>query len=203
VRLFVAAYPPVPVREDLAGLVRKLAVGQPRERGRSVRLAPAEHWHFTLAFIGEVPDPSVDKARQAMERAVLTWRNAVPEATGAPATRQAPTVHVAGSGRFGRGRFTTLWSDLRGDVDALAELAMGLRHELRKARFPHDGKRFRPHLTIARPGDRLTAEELAADLAMLDAYEGPAWRVDSVRLMRSHLGPRPSYDTLHEVSLTG
>jgi 2'-5' RNA ligase len=194
VRLFVAAYPSPVARDDLAALVRKLSVGQPRERGHSVRLASADNWHVTLAFIGEVPDASLDKARQAVERAVATWRagNTTP-----------PMVRIAGGGTFGRGRFTPLWTDLRGDVDALTDLAADLRRELRKARFPRDNKQFRPHLTIARPGDRLAAAELAGDLALLDGYRGPKWTVDRIQLMRSHLGPRPTYDVLAEVALTG
>jgi RNA 2',3'-cyclic 3'-phosphodiesterase len=194
VRLFVAAYPSAAARDDLAGLVRKLSVGQPRERGHSVRLASADNWHVTLAFIGEVPDTSLDKARLAVERAVVAWR------TGEVS---APTVRIAGGGTFGRGRFTTLWTDLRGDVDPLTDLAADLRRELRKARFPRDDKPFRPHLTIARPGDRLTTDELAGDLALLDEYRGPKWTVDRIQLMRSHLGPRPTYDVLAEVALIG
>ena len=191
-RLFVAAYPPPAARDDLAALVRKLHVGQPRERGHSVRLASADHWHVTLAFIGDVPDSSLDKARQAVEQAVATWR----------ADRTAaPTVRIAGGGTFGRGRFTTLWTDLRGEVDALADMGTNLRRELRKARFPRDNKQFRPHLTIARPGDRLTADELASDLALLDGYQGPKWTVERIQLMRSHLGPRPTYDVLADVPL--
>jgi RNA 2',3'-cyclic 3'-phosphodiesterase len=194
VRLFVAAYPPPAAGDDLAALVRKLNVGQPRERGHSVRLASADHWHVTLAFIGEVPDSSLDRARQAVERAVVTWRD------GRPAP---PTVRIAGGGTFRRGRFTTLWTDLSGEVDALADLAADLRRELRKARFPRDNKQFRPHLTLARPGDRLTADELAADLALLNEYRGPDWTVERIQLMRSHLGPRPTYDVLAEATLMG
>jgi RNA 2',3'-cyclic 3'-phosphodiesterase len=197
VRLFVAAYPPAAARDDLAGLVRKLSVGQPRERGHSVRLASADNWHVTLAFIGEVPDASLDKVRLAIERAVATRR------AGDTPANTAPTVRIAGGGTFGRGRFTTLWTDLRGDVDALTDLAAGLRRELRKAHFPRDNKQFRPHITIARPGDRLTADELAGDLALLDGYQGPKWTVDRIQLMSSHLGPRPTYDVLAEVPLIG
>jgi RNA 2',3'-cyclic 3'-phosphodiesterase len=200
VRLFVAAYPSAAARDDFAGLVRKLSVGQPRERGHSVRLASVDNWHVTLAFIGEVPDASLDKARQAVERAVTTWRASD---TRARTDTRAPTVRIAGGGTFGRGRFTTLWTDLRGDVDALTDLAAGLRRELRKARFPRDNKQFRPHITIARPGDRLPADELAGDLALLDGYQGPKWTVDRIQLMRSHLGPRPTYDVLAEVPLIG
>jgi 2'-5' RNA ligase len=197
VRLFVAAYPPPHVRDDFAGLVDGLSVGQPRERGRSVRLAPAENWHVTLGFLGEVPDAEVDEVRLAVDRAVQRWRDA-----GDTGTRGAPNVRIAGGGTFGRDRFTTLWGGLRGDVDALGGVADALRRELRGAGLPSDNKRFRPHVTIARPGDRITADELAADLERLDAYEGPTWTVGDVRLMRSQLGPRPTYDVMHEVPLS-
>src|SRR5439155_21265747 len=109
-----------------------------------------------------------------------------------------PAVRFAGGGRFGRGRFTIVWAGLGGDLDGLGDLAGVVRRRLRAAKLPYDQKPFRPHLTLARPGDRLTAEAVAADLAALRAYEGPMWTVESVRLMRSHLGPHPRYDTLLE-----
>jgi 2'-5' RNA ligase len=206
VRLFVAAYPPAPVREDFAGVVDGLHVGRPRERGHSVRLAPPENWHVTLAFLGEVPDEKVDDVRQVVDRAVERWRAGrnpgAPDADSPHGdTPGAPEVQIAGGGTFGRSRFTTLWAGLRGDVDELARVAEALRGELRAARLPYDNKQFRPHLTIARPGDRITADELADDLAALDTYEGPPWTVDGIRLMRSQLGPRPIYDTMHEAPL--
>jgi 2'-5' RNA ligase len=162
-----------------------------------VRLAPPEQWHVTLAFLGEVPEPRVDEVRLAVDRAVERWRGA-----GDAATRDAPTVRIAGGGTFGRNRFTTLWAGLRGDVDPLGEVAEALRGELRAARLPYDNKRFRPHVTIARPGDRITADELASDLARLETYESPPWTVGGIRLMRSQLGPRPQYDRMHEASLS-
>jgi 2'-5' RNA ligase len=182
------------VRADFAGVVAGLHVGRPREQGRSVRLAPPENWHVTLAFLGEVPDEKVDDVRRVVDRAVERWR--------AGRNPGAPEVQITGGGTFGRNRFTTLWAGLRGDVDGLARVAEALRGELRAARLPYDNKQFRPHLTIARPGDRITADELAADLAALDAYQGPPWTVDGIRVMRSQLGPRPVYDTMHEASLT-
>jgi 2'-5' RNA ligase len=193
VRLFVAAYPPPDVRDDLAGLVGNLGVGQPRGPGRSVRLAAAENWHITLAFLGEVAEPQLDEVRSALDRAVEHWRAGTPG---------VPELRIAGGGTFGRRRFTTLWAGLRGDVDALGAVADAVRGELRSARLPYDNKPFRPHVTIARPGDRVSPEELAADLAALDGYEGPGWPVGDIRLMRSHLGPRPTYEVMHSVPLT-
>jgi 2'-5' RNA ligase len=110
-------------------------------------------------------------------------------------------VRVAGGGRFGRRRFTIMWAGLAGDVESLVGLATGVRRELRRARVPFDRKPFKPHLTLARPGDRLTDEELRADLAALGGYEGPEWTVDAVHLYSSQLGPRPSYERLASTPL--
>jgi len=189
VRLFVAAYPPAAVCEDFARLVEPLIVAPPRPPGRSVRLAPAGQWHVTLAFLGDVPEDRQDRAVRAVEAAAAVCRPA--------------TVRVAGGGTFGRGRFTVLWAGLRGEVDGLVATGSSVRRELRRAKLNYDPKPLRAHLTVARPGDRITAGEKAADLATLDGYEGPEWTIDQIRLMRSHPGPKPTYDIVHAVPLAG
>ncbi|MFD0785905.1 2'-5' RNA ligase family protein, partial [Micromonospora azadirachtae] len=99
-------------------------------------------------------------------------------------------------GRFGRGRLTVLWVDVRGETEALATLARLIRSRLRSARLPYDEKPFRAHLTIARPGDRIDEADLDADRVTLDGYLGPEWPAAELLLMRSHPGPRPRYDRL-------
>jgi 2'-5' RNA ligase len=184
-RLFVAAYPPPEVTAHLDRVVSSLTLARPPLPGRSLRLTPPQRWHVTLAFLGDVADD-----RAAVAAAAL-------QAVGAGATRWAPIrVCVAGAGRFGRGRFTTVWAGLRGDLAGLGALAAATRREVKRARLPFDPKPFRPHITLARPGDRLPAEELALDLETLNDYEGPQWTVEDVRLVRSFLGPEPSYETL-------
>jgi 2'-5' RNA ligase len=171
VRLFVAVYPPAQARDDLLALVSGLAVAQPPQPGRSLRLAPPDEWHLTLAFLGEVPDEAAPAAGAAIDTAVRTVA--------------APEVRLAGGGRFGRGKFTVVWTGLRGDLTGLGDLANAIRRQLKAARLPFDPKPYRPHLTLARPADRLPAEALAADLAALRAYEGPTWAVGPVALVRS------------------
>jgi 2'-5' RNA ligase len=57
-------------------------------------------------------------------------------------------------------------------------------------------------VTLARLGH---PEELTRWVRLLDAYEGPAWHVDTLTLVRSHLGegPRrtPRYETVGEFPL--
>lgn len=191
-RLFVAAYPPAPVVDDLAGLVATLAVGQAAASGVNTRLVTPATWHVTLAFLGEVPDGRRPEVESALADAMAGWRAAQPV---------PPSVRVQGGGRFGRGRFTILWAGLAGEVELLRELSTAVRRQLRRSRLPYDPKLFRPHLTLARPGDRLPAEAVLADLAVLRGHIGPLWTISELRLVRSHPGPKPRYDRLASWSL--
>ena len=71
-----------------------------------------------------------------------------------------------------------------------------MREALVRGELPYDRRPLQPHLTIARPGDRLGPAELAGDLDALDAYESPPWLVDELRLVRSVLGPPHEYEIL-------
>lgn len=189
-RLFVAAYPPAPVVTDLAIAVTKLSIWHAAADGINVRLAPPEQLHVTLAFLGEVPDARLPDVEAAV-------------AAGVAARPEQLEVRLAGGGRFGRGRFTVLWVGLSGETAGLVELSTAVRRQLRRSRLPFDVKPLRPHLTIARPGDRLPPGQVAEDLAALDGYEGPKWTVDGLHLVRSYQGPKPRYEHLAVWPLDG
>lgn len=228
-RLFVGAYPPPEVVADLAAFVAGLELGRPQPAGHSLRVVAPDRWHLTLAFLGEIPDGRVGavmNALQAMPGASIAGgsvpdgsvpdgsvaRGSVPGASivrgsmpDGPVSRGSVAggpvrLRVAGGGKFGRSRFTTVWAGLDGELDRLRGLAAAIRRELKRARLPFDAKPFRPHITLARPGDRLPAETVARDLATLQGYRGPEWTVTDVRLVRSFLGPEPRYETLAAVA---
>jgi RNA 2',3'-cyclic 3'-phosphodiesterase len=182
-RLFVSVEPPAEAVAHLGSVVDALEVSRANAPGRSTRLAARDRWHITLTFLGDVASGRIDPVAAAVRRAV--------EEAGGPVE-----VHFAGGGTFGRGRFTVLWGGLAGDVGGLRRLAERVRRELRRARAPFDAKPFRPHLTLARPGDRVARELLAADVATLSAYVGPVWTVDAVHLVDSELGPNPVHTHL-------
>jgi RNA 2',3'-cyclic 3'-phosphodiesterase len=203
-RLFVAAYPPAAVCDDLEARLAGLRVTAAAARGAAVRLTRRDNWHVTLAFLGAVPDDLVPRAAAALDRCAAAW----PE--GPPALR------FAGGGRFGSGKSTVLWVGVGGDPAAVERLARAVRRERERERLPFDDRRFRPHLTIARPGDRLdraaadraAADRAAADRADVDrdcdalaSYAGPVWRADRIDLMRGHLGPQPRYEVVASVRL--
>jgi len=179
VRLFIAVDPPKTAQDELAEVTAGLAVVR-----AGARVTARALWHVTLAFIGEVPDGRLDRAIGALEAGV--------------AGQVPPTLRIAGGGRFGRGRFTVVWAGIEGDLRPLRD---AVTRELRRAKLPFDAKHFHPHLTIARPGDRLPVDEVVADVGLLKRHQGPQWTVDEARLVRSYLGPKPRYETLHVAAL--
>ncbi|BFU44783.1 RNA 2',3'-cyclic phosphodiesterase [Krasilnikovia sp. MM14-A1004] len=181
----MAAYPPPGVCDDLARRLDGLRVTAAAQRGINTRLARRETWHVTLAFLGEVADERAPAASEALQRAADGWR---------AAGSGAPQLCLAGGGRFGRGRFTVLWVGVDGDRDAVQRLSKQVRREFKRDRLPYDDRPFNPHLTVARPGDKLAAAEVAADREDLAGYRGPQWPVERMALMRSHLGPQPWYE---------
>ncbi|MEQ4301625.1 2'-5' RNA ligase family protein [Plantactinospora sp. B6F1] len=210
-RLFVAVYPPPEALDDIVAQTRRLRIGAAADAGINVRLAARSNLHVTVAFLGEVPDDRLPAVAEALSRAVALWhhppvrrrrsaerRPAPVERVGEPqcARQRAPRLQFGGGGRFGRGRFTVLWVGLLGEVDALRRLAATVRRELRRSKVPFDVRPLRPHLTLARPGDRLDRDSLDEDLRTLDGYLGPSWPATELVLVRSHLGPRPTYDRL-------
>jgi 2'-5' RNA ligase len=147
------------------------------------RWTAPDRWHLTLLFLGTVPAATVPALVGATEAAV--------------AAAPPMTLRLAGGGRFGsRRRPQVAWAGVDGDVAPLIDLAVRLSDVARSLRLPVEDRPFRPHLTLGRwrPGR-------PADGGLLDrlaGYRGPEWPVTEVRLLESHLGPRPEYTTVAE-----
>jgi RNA 2',3'-cyclic 3'-phosphodiesterase len=141
------------------------AVDAVRPLAPGLRWVPPERWHLTLAFYGEVPDDEVD-------RVVARTAHRLDDAVEL-------RLALSGAGRFG-GR--AMWLGVTGDVAALRSLAGAL---------DPGGRRYRPHLTVARVRDDTGT---AAVVAALSGYAGPTWTAGAVHLVRSRLGPAPAYD---------
>ncbi len=195
-RLFVAVFPPPEAVADLSAEVARLRVGRAAAAGTNVRLADPARAHLTVAFLGQVDASRLVDVESALGIAAEAFRTRdLPPAERPAGGRTGPAVLRLGGGRsFGRGRFTVLWVDVRGDVEALRVLARLVRSGLRRGRLPYDEKPFTPHLTIARPGDRIDRADVAADREALHDYLGPPWPAAELVLVRSHQGPQPAYD---------
>ncbi len=178
-RLFVAIAPPSAVLDELDALVEPL-----RARRLDLRWTNREAWHVTLAFLGQVDEAVAAKLLPRLERAA----------------RRHPQVRLtfAGAGAFpSAARANVLWSGLSGDCGALARLAESVAAGASRAGTPppDKGRRFQPHLTLARC--RMPAD-VTGLVATLDGYQGQPWTAERVHLVRSRLGAteHPRYTSL-------
>jgi len=187
VRLFVAVVPPVEVTEHLAQFV------EPRREVRDddLRWASEENWHVTLAFLGEVPERKTDELEERLERAARK--------------RPPMRLRLAGAGAFpNAAEARVLWTGVHGDRTALSHLATGTRASATKAGIEVAGRRFSPHLTLARLRRPV---DVTRWLRIFEEYEGPEWTADRIELIASRLGQGPNrgaaYDTVGEWPLLG
>lgn len=183
-RLFVALPIPDVVKADLREVVQELHIARQRSK-RSLKHSATEpfplnqdQWHLTVAFIGKASCADIARVRSALQRT---------------AARFEPfPLAVAGGGRFGRGRFSVVWAGVDGHVEQLVDLAAHARTELEDTGLNPDSKQFRPHITLARPGDRVTNQQASQDLLTLRRYRGPTWTADELVLFDSNYGHQPT-----------
>jgi 2'-5' RNA ligase len=178
-RLFVAVAPPPAVLDELDALAGPL-----RARRLDLRWTSIEAWHVTLAFLGQVDESAAARLLPRLERAARR--------------HHAFRLAFCGAGAFPvPARANVLWSGLSGDKRALAHLAESVAAGARRAGAPppDKGRRFQPHLTLARCRMPADVTELVAALA---GYQGQPWTADRIHLVRSRLGAteQPRYTTL-------
>jgi RNA 2',3'-cyclic 3'-phosphodiesterase len=189
VRLFVAIVPPPAVSAELDA---RTAVLRPAWPG--LRWTGTEAWHVTLAFLGEVPEPVRPELAVRLERAASRY----------PALELA----VRGGGAFpAAARARVVWAGIEADRAVLDRLAASVAAGARRAGAPppDEGRRYRPHITLARLREPADVRPLTAELAGL---AGSGWTAGHIQLIRSHQashepGRPPSYENLASWPLRG
>ena len=176
-RLFVGLAPPAAALDHL-----EAACAPFRPSRGDLRWTSRELWHVTLAFLGEAGEESLARLLPRLERAA----------------RRHPAfdLSLAGAGAFpGLARANVLWCGLSGDRKALGDLAMSVSAGARRAGAPppDEGRRYRPHVTLARCRAPVDVRPIVAELA---GYQGPAWAAEEIYLIRSTLGGTPRYEVL-------
>jgi 2'-5' RNA ligase len=176
-RLFIGLAPPAAALDDLDAACAPLRQGR-----EDLRWTSRELWHVTLAFLGEVSEDRLDRLLPRLERAAR--RHLV------------FGLSLAGAGAFpSQARANVLWSGLSGDRKALGELAMSVSAGARRAGAPppDEGRKYRPHVTLARCRMPADVRSIVDDLS---GYQGPAWAVEEIYLIRSTLDGQPRYEAL-------
>lgn len=182
-RLFVAIRPSAEAVHHLDDFL------DVRRDAADFRWASPEHFHLTLAFLGEVPDYQLDELTDLLA-AVATRRTAF-------------DTSISGGGAFPNvAAARVLWAGLALDETSAAELnqlSASARSAGNQVGARVDGAAFRPHLTLARLGH---PEEVSNWVRLLDAYAGPTWSVGEIELVASHLKEGPRKRPRHEVLAT-
>ena len=179
-RLFVALLPPHEVLAELEAAVAPLRPGWP-----GLRWAGQDRWHVTLAFLGEVSEARLDGLRERLGRAA--------------SRHQGVQVRIGRGGAFpAAAKARVLCAHIEGEAPALAglrALAASVAAGARRAGAPppDEGRRYRPHVTLARSRQPVALSPL---VEALSGFSGSAWNAAQVELIRSQTGPQPRYDSV-------
>jgi len=134
-RLFLAVFPPLAVREAAFAAAAPL-----RLTGAGVSWVKAENLHYTMRFLGEVGE---DGARRAAEAAAE-----------AAAVEPAFPAELGAFGAFPNpARARVIWVGMTAGAEALKSLAAALERALTRRGFGRADKPFAAHLTLGRVRD--------------------------------------------------
>jgi 2'-5' RNA ligase len=169
IRLFVG----VPLPEDVRLGLAALCTGVP-----GAKWVAEENFHVTLRFIGEVPENEAEDIHHALEGV---------------RTRRFDLV-LSGVGHFETsGQVRTLWAGVEKNAELVA-LRDRIESALVRSGLEPEGRRFTPHVTLARLKDAPTAR-VSGFLAANSLFRAGPVAVDQFTLFSSF--PRSSGPIYH------
>ena len=173
IRSFIAIELPAELKLYLANLQTKLkADNQPR-----IKWTNPESIHLTLKFLGDIETSMIEPITQAMADAA---QKTSPFKLGVQQPGAFPSLQ----------RVQVVWVGLGGEVDKLKQLHKLLDINLARLGFTAEQRPFKAHLTLARLGNEVSADERQqfGELVAATRLEaGQNIKVDSIDLIRSQL----------------
>jgi 2'-5' RNA ligase len=160
-RLFVAVETPAPLAEGLLRIV-------PAQRG--IRPTAVAQLHLTLRFLGEQDDAAAARIEMALRE------------VAAPSSM----LQVKGVGRFRSRQGAILWAGLDESAPMLA-LFDAITAVLERVGIAPEGRRFWPHLTLARCRPDVPEPILRDWLSTHRDLSLPSWTIDRFVLFESFL----------------
>lgn len=161
IRLFVALALPDAIRTELSFLSGAL---------RGARWIDPVSYHLTLRFIGDIDERAAEEIDLALAR------------VRAPAFE----LSLQGVGQFGDNAAHALWAGVAAS-EPLLHLAAKVDSALRRAGQPADGRRFTPHVTLARLRN-VPVERVMDYLSTHALFRSAPFLVSAFTLFSSHQG---------------
>lgn len=175
-RLFIALSLPEVVADALTQLQSGL---------RGARWLPAENFHLTLAFVGEVDRHGLDEVGSSL------------------AGIDAPAFHLRlkGCGFFGDKKPRAIWVGAESNP-ALAHLQSKIDIALKRAGLVHEKRKFTPHVTLGYLNGA-PQDAVAAHCAAHGLFSAGPFPIGEFHLFESHLGSEAAhYEIVESYSLS-
>jgi len=175
---------------DDAGIKEKIVNAQKdlEQTDADLKLVEPGIMHFTLRFLGEIPESTVQKVKEILDGVHF----------------QPFEVQFLGLGAFPNlNRINVIWVGIVHGHEELRGIFEQVEPKLRQTGMAPDNKGFSPHLTIARVRSGRNKAALAEVVSKMKDLAFGSMPVTAVRLKKSTLTPKgPIYTTIHEVKLT-
>ena len=177
IRIFISVFVPkeiVNIKEMLKTTIDT--------RGIKIRWVRDGNMHFTLKFIGNTTEESIDSINNAIHDVV----------------KDTPFINlsISGTGCFSKGdRANTLWVGIKGDIDELEKLILNINNKLEPLGFPIERRKFLPHITIARINPNQKKKPDISNFLNTTFMELPM-KIVKINLMQSQSFPKGSFYTI-------
>ena len=178
-RCFVAIDIDEHCRNELKKLVRSLRDGIIARSG-DIKWVRVDSIHITLKFLGEIDDNELVKVCEIAKEVI--------------SGNEHFDIELAEVGGFGNPP-KVIWVGVK-DGGVLADMAHRLEDELEKIGIKKEGKKFMPHLTLARIKNIRAARNAEDVLTEYYDYEGPVMTVEKGGVYQSELSEKGAVYTL-------
>ena len=188
-RLFAAIVPPRAVLEEVLEVVRGVRPVQEPVQRKGLRARFGAHTQTTEQVTDDeltVPDlaqmyvPLTGFGNVTLGDSVQLSKALRTEAQ----TWERPTVRLAGGTALEFRGDESVWAKITGDVDALHTIGRGVPQVVQRLGFFVDRRQFRPWLSVGTITGSTTAPYLQSVVDALEGFEGQAWTIESISLMK-------------------
>ena len=149
---------------------------------KNARWMPADQIHLTLRFIGDCDEERFTKILSVLQQIEC----------------RTFCIDLKGVGYFPpRGKPNVLWVGIKESLE-LRSLFNTIQHTLYKAGIPREGRKFHPHITVARIKNRIKSSDVIPFLTQNSLFQVEQIPVIRFHLYSSALKPTGAVHTIEE-----